>query len=271
MIDDFFVSIESIIVAHKFTLNAGDICDYTSGRKFCGLIYVIEGEASYITPNGKTFHVGQNDLIFVSAQTAYQIKIKDTFKHYTVNFYASPQKSYGEKINELLRKNDIVIRHKGDNTFYIQIFEKLCSCWERKKVGYSMTAMRLLYELFSNFLLENYYNNPNDLNFKRILPAKKYIDQYFDTPTSIDHLANLCDMSRTNFRRIFFDVVGQTPMEYRASVCILRAKDLLACEIYSVNEVGRKCGFEDCNYFCRFFKKHVGLTPGEYKASIINR
>lgn len=265
MIEDYFVNIEKIIVAHKFALKAGGECDYTGGRKFCGLICGVDGEADYFMDDGKVIPVKSGDVVFVSEKAVYKVKASDRFVHYTVNFNVLPQKSYGPKIDKLLTERDIVIMRGSDNAYFRRVFEKLCNCWERKAPGYTMMAMCQLYELFAQFLLKHFYNRSEDGNYIKILPAKNYMDENYYKPTSIDFLANLCDMSRTNFRRTFADVVGQAPMEYRASVCILRAKDFLSCQIYSVQEVGKMCGFDDTNYFCRFFKKQVGMTPGAYK------
>lgn len=265
MIEDYFVSIEKIIVAHKFTLKEGVECDYTGGRKFCGLICGVDGEANYFMDDGKVIPVKSGDVIFVSERAKYKVKASDRFVHYTVNFSVIPEKSYGSKIIGLLAESNIVIIREGDNSYFRHVFEKLCTCWERKMPGYTMTAMCQLYELLSQFLLINSANLAEDGRYRKILPAKNYIDEYFYKPASIDFLANLCNMSMTNFRRTFADVVGQTAMEYRASVCILRAKDYLSCQIYTIQEVSNMCGFEDTNYFCRFFKKQVGMTPGTYK------
>ena len=37
---------------------------------------------------------------------------------------------------------------------------------------------------------------------------------------------------------------------------------------FSVQEVAKKCGFDDASYFVRFFKKQTGLTPCEFKKQI---
>lgn len=269
MIEDFLVSIDDIIVAHKFTMKSGEVCDYIDGRKFCGLVYCIDGEAVYCTSHGEKLVIKSGDVLFVSANTQYSVRTKCQFRHYTVNFYANAKKSRGEKAVCLLSQKDIVVLREKSNAYFAHIFEKICSCWVAKYPGYTMAATGLLYELLSQFLLRKYFDKSQDMNMLRILPAKEYIEQNFLLRMNIDMLANMCNMSRTNFRRAFLQSVGISPMAYRASICVLRAKDLLLCEIYSVNEVGRMCGFDDANYFCRFFKRHVGITPGEYKKRIV--
>ncbi|MBP3605287.1 MAG: helix-turn-helix domain-containing protein, partial [Clostridia bacterium] len=42
-------------------------------------------------------------------------------------------------------------------------------------------------------------------------------------------------------------------------------KELLLELSLSVAEVAARCGFEDESYFCRFFKKHEGISPGAFR------
>jgi AraC family transcriptional activator of pobA len=49
---------------------------------------------------------------------------------------------------------------------------------------------------------------------------------------------------------------------------ILEAKVLMQKNNLSVSEIAFETGFEDVSYFGRFFKKHTGLTPKEYRKMI---
>jgi two-component system response regulator YesN len=44
-----------------------------------------------------------------------------------------------------------------------------------------------------------------------------------------------------------------------------RAKELLMREGYKVQDVAIELGFDNVPYFTRFFKKHMGITPLDYK------
>lgn len=47
---------------------------------------------------------------------------------------------------------------------------------------------------------------------------------------------------------------------------VLEAKRELMHHHHSVKEVAYNLGFSDQSYFARFFRKHAGLTPEEFKA-----
>jgi len=45
-----------------------------------------------------------------------------------------------------------------------------------------------------------------------------------------------------------------------------RARKLLTDTSYAIGEIAILCGFPDANYFTRFFHRHEGIPPGEYRA-----
>ena len=73
-------------------------------------------------------------------------------------------------------------------------------------------------------------------------------------------------------RRCYKEELGMTPLEYLTKLRIDTAKKLLIQETFiSVEAVSFECGFYDCFYFSRLFKKHVGVSPANYRKMCVNR
>jgi len=53
--------------------------------------------------------------------------------------------------------------------------------------------------------------------------------------------------------------------DYVVMVRVDRAKFLLRTYEFSVKEVAVRCGYDDCDYFCRLFRRKVRMTPMEYR------
>ena len=51
---------------------------------------------------------------------------------------------------------------------------------------------------------------------------------------------------------------------------LTRAKELLGSQFYTVSQVCFLSGYRDESHFCREFKKHFGVTPGDYMKTAEN-
>ena len=63
---------------------------------------------------------------------------------------------------------------------------------------------------------------------------------------------------------LFKNEVGTSYVKYLTNMRITQAKKLLK-DGHKVNEVSEMVGYSNYRYFSDIFKKHVGLTPNEYK------
>lgn len=68
------------------------------------------------------------------------------------------------------------------------------------------------------------------------------------------------------FRRLFKSEIGKTPSQYMTDLRITRAKQLLSDKkMFSISSISELCGFSDNLYFSTCFKKHVGISPTNYR------
>ncbi|MEV5239443.1 AraC family transcriptional regulator [Streptomyces cinnamoneus] len=58
---------------------------------------------------------------------------------------------------------------------------------------------------------------------------------------------------------------GRTPGELVRAARTLEAKRLLAGSSLGVGQVARRVGFTDPAYFCRFFRRETGVSPGAFR------
>lgn len=91
-----------------------------------------------------------------------------------------------------------------------------------------------------------------------------YIKKNLHQKLSIDSIAKLAYVSKSNFFKMFKDELGTSPNEFILQERINRAKELLACQ-NSIKETAYQTGFSDANYFNRVFKQLVGVTPKNFQ------
>ena len=268
--EDYYLDVEETVFAHRFTFSPDVFCDYSGGRLYCGLMYAVRGDAIYELRSGERHHIREGEVAFIPAKLAYVIRAaSESYEHYTVNFTVNTQKCTGDAVLSLLHAKDMIHFAPASAQVYETRFSRLIGAWQDKETGYRMRATAHLYTLLDAFISERYVRGIDSVSYAKVLPAKEYLDKNYDKSVSIDILANLSDMSPTNFRRMFLLVFGKTAMAYKNDLLLLHACDLLSDNVYSVAEVSERCGFRDANYFSRFFKKHMGISPTEYKAQYI--
>ncbi|WBV58357.1 AraC family transcriptional regulator N-terminal domain-containing protein [Chryseobacterium daecheongense] len=105
-------------------------------------------------------------------------------------------------------------------------------------------------------------------NKSRIGFAVDYIKKNLHQKLSIDSIAKLAYVSKSNFFKMFKDELGTSPNDFILQERINRAKELLATQ-NSIKETAYQTGFSDTNYFTRVFKQLVGVTPKTYQNKVI--
>ena len=90
-------------------------------------------------------------------------------------------------------------------------------------------------------------------------------ENIYNPGLSVVYLADCVHLSVNYLRNIFKEGTGTS-----LSVYITQRKLELICSLLvesdmSLNEISDKLGFSTKNYFFTFFKKHTGMTPGDYR------
>ena len=99
----------------------------------------------------------------------------------------------------------------------------------------------------------------------RLKTMLKYIESHFSEKLSIKEIASSANISRSEADRCFQKYYQISPMKYVIRHRIEYAKLHLRSTSLSVKEVGYQCGFQDTSYFVKTFRKHMLITPSEYK------
>lgn len=100
---------------------------------------------------------------------------------------------------------------------------------------------------------------------KQIRLARRYLDQSYDAPITIDDLSREVALSPYYLIRAFRRVYRQTPHQYLVERRIARAKELLRNSDLSVTEICVEVGFESLGSFSTLFRKATGLSPSAYR------
>ena len=101
---------------------------------------------------------------------------------------------------------------------------------------------------------------------------EKFINEYFEDDKRINrklptvkYFADKICLSPNYFGDMIKKETGKSAKDYIQYVILEKAKSYILDTGYSMNEISSKLGFRYPQHFGRFFKKHMGETPSEFR------
>ncbi|MEM1107647.1 MAG: helix-turn-helix transcriptional regulator [Planctomycetota bacterium] len=105
------------------------------------------------------------------------------------------------------------------------------------------------------------------MNQDQVRMLRRTLKQRLSERWTLGDMAELCFLSPFYFCRQFKVTTGLSPYQYLIALRIDHAKHLLSqkprCYTHLV-DVAYRCGFSDQAHLNRHFKRHVGMTPGQF-------
>jgi len=95
--------------------------------------------------------------------------------------------------------------------------------------------------------------------------CRSFIDEHWAEDFDVEALAQVAYVTPSYLSRLFKKHLGTTPMRYRNSVRIEKAKHLLLIKSASVEEIADVLGFADAKYFSQLFKSLTSLSPSQFR------
>ena len=106
---------------------------------------------------------------------------------------------------------------------------------------------------------------------RRVAPALTYIRRHMAHPLAVRELGALVHLSPSRFHAIFREATGASPRAYLRNVRLREAQALLVTSDLTVTEIARKVGQEDPFHFSRIFKRHLGVSPRQFRSEARSR
>lgn len=94
----------------------------------------------------------------------------------------------------------------------------------------------------------------------------EYIRAHLNEDLSLNRLAEYCHFHPVYLSRVYKEITGETLSDFINQARQEQAEHLLRNTRMTVLEISRLMGFATDNYFCRWFRKRVGVSPHAYRA-----
>lgn len=95
-----------------------------------------------------------------------------------------------------------------------------------------------------------------------------FMEERLAEKLTLSELAAIANMDVFRFSRAFRGALGKTPYQYILERRVARAQELLANSNAGLAAISYDCGFSSQAHFTSTFSKHVGVSPGVFRAEI---
>jgi len=98
-----------------------------------------------------------------------------------------------------------------------------------------------------------------------IMQALAYMETNFKSNPTLEEAAKKVGFSTAYFSRLFSKQMGMSYTEYLDKIKIKHVQILLTQTNKTIMEIAEETGYCHGNYLNTQFKKHFGMTPGQYR------
>lgn len=102
----------------------------------------------------------------------------------------------------------------------------------------------------------------------RVIAAKRYMEEHFAEPLTLDDIAAKAGVGGAHLCRLFKSETGSTPFEYLRKVRLMRAKYWLSQSREKVSTIAAASGFGTAQELNRTFQRLEKMSPREFRKRV---
>jgi len=276
--------VEGITSEYPYTLHVVDIYKtkirwhWHEELEFC---YVALGEAVLKTVN-HTYSLKKGEAVFMNTNVLCTMEAEKSCIIHSHIFHSTLLSGHFRSVFEtkymqpiLQNKKIEILKFEGRNTSQQNIIRKLCQLAKLQESPDTEFATRnILSEIWMSLLeetehQENAVTLATSVNQERLLHMLSYIHEHYAEKISLEDIAGAAAISKREALRCFRWGISQPPFDYLQEYRLQVAKKLLTTSQISIAELAMECGFGSSAYFGKVFKEKEGMTPKQYRDSIL--
>lgn len=155
-----------------------------------------------------------------------------------------------------------------------QIAQTVSRIYEAEGLQKSIDLLTILYEMsedkdYQLLATPNYLNNYNEHEVARVNQVYEYVMRNFSTEITLEAAADVANMTANAFSRYFKKQTLKNFSHFVNEIRVGHACRLLQKKDLSIAQVCYESGFQSITNFNKFFKRHTGKSPLEYRKQIL--
>ena len=241
-------------------------------------IYMLRGEGRFLV-DGTPYEYNGNTLLFLSPFQYFQwteasimeaMLLQFHGDFYCIEYHKKEVACNGLLFNALFLQPHIAVQEAVFDEIALlfgRIEEELAST-DKYSEAVLRSYLQLILALSSKAKSLQIADVPSPLNHNLLTDFQQLVETHFITQRDLPFYAEALHLSVDSFSKKIKRQLGKTPLQLLQERLILEAKKQLHLTYKSIKEVAYYLNFDDPFYFSRFFKKHVGVSPKEFRESV---
>lgn len=246
-----------------------------------GAILICRKGKATVNINYKEWHLHEGAVITVFPNDVVELKVKSEASLFDVEmlkYNASllreaslqlEQTVYSSLREDRCRQDTPVVTNIIDSMFaLLKVYfnQSECTCISQLV----LLQLKAFFVGFHEYLQRNLQNRPDDEVksyrvrelFNRFMML---MERDYKLSRDVNYYADLMHITSKYLTNIVRQVAGHTPKTINDQYVILQLKMQLQRSSQSIKEIAWEYHFTDVSFFCRYFKKHTGLTPQQMR------
>ena len=246
-----------------------------------GAILICRKGKATVNINYKEWHLHEGAVITVFPNDVVELKVKSEASLFDVEmlkYNASllreaslqlEQTVYSSLREDRCRQDTPVVTNIIDSMFaLLKVYfnQSECTCISQLV----LLQLKAFFVGFHEYLQRNPQNRPDDeVKSYRVRELftrfMMLMERAYKLSRDVNYYADLMHITSKYLTNIVRQVAGHTPKTIIDQYVILQLKMQLQRSSQSIKEIAWEYHFTDVSFFCRYFKKHTGLTPQQMR------
>ncbi len=228
--------------------------------------FVLKGKGMYQASGQKHYlTAGQGFLIEPDVQTFYQADKDDPWSYLWIGVGGSNAGKYIRDIG--LNSEQLIFRSERGEELKKIVLDMLRHTEMTTANLYYLQGR--LYDFFSvlaqDMVIDSYSDILKEKENGYIREAMAFIKNEYASGLGVRELASHLNVNRSYLYTLFMKELNISPSNFIQKYRVTRARELLVLTEFSVEAVGKACGYGNAERFARAFKQETGLSPSQFR------
>lgn len=253
-------------------LNGQDLVHHLHKHNFFFVLVLLKGkgihEIDFIN-----HEVQDNSVFIIRPGQVHQLQLKSDCTGYLMEFdmgFYQPQNTItDQRWKTAIKKNYCKVENNGFKKLFF-ILKNIFEEYSNKQEGYAEAIKANLDLFFLEYIRQsqnlNAVSETKD-NYAQAMFEKlvQLLETRIGDMKNLSQYAGLLNLSAYQLNAITKATVGKTVSDLITEQIILEAKRELLATTNQIKNIADHLGYEDVSYFIRFFKRHTGYSPEEFR------